>query len=336
MPPKVTVCMPVYNAEAFVAEAISSILSQTYSDFELLIIDDGSTDGSAAIVKAFSDRRIRVIRSNSNLGIVAALNRGIGEAKGKYIARMDADDICMPDRLERQVYFMDTNPSVGICGTWLESFGSKPKAVWSPPCDDDEIKCSLLFESVLYHPTIMFRKSLFDDLAICYSADFPHAEDYELWGRLVDTCSFANIGKVLLKYRLHDQNIGFCEAATQQASADKVRMRLLNKLGIEPVDDELALHSALSMWRVSADLQTLQNAHDWLSKLVLANVASGLFPQKAFERIIARRWYQTCLLSTTLGFDAYRFCFQSRLCNTLQIPLHHRFIFLIRALLRKV
>lgn len=337
IPPRVTVLMSVFNAAPFLAEAISSILHQTFTDFEFLIIDDGSSDNSVEIINGFEDSRIKLICNGTNQGLVVSLNKGLEIASGlQYIARMDADDISLTDRLERQVAFMDANSDVGVCGTWLESFGSAPKAVWSPPCDDEDIKCSLLFESVLYHPTILFRKSLLEDHSVLYSSEFPHAEDYELWSRLAGTCSFSNLDTVLLQYRLHDDNIGYRESAAQQASADKVRVRLLNTLGINPSADEMALHSALSRWRVPADHHMLQDAHDWLLKLVRANAVRRIYPLHAFERVIARRWYQTCLLSTSLGFEAYRFCFQSCLCDTLSIALRHRFVFLIRALLRTV
>lgn len=334
--PAVTVLMPVFNAAPFLAEAVDSVLAQSYRDFELLIVDDGSTDASAKILSGFHDPRVRLVRNEANTGIVCSLNRGLKLAEGtRYIARMDADDISLPARLERQVAFMDAHPEVGVCGTWLESFGAGLRALWSPPCDDDAIRCSLLFESVLYHPTIVFRRSLLDRHAITYSAEFPHAEDYELWSRLSDICSCANIAEVLLHYRLHRDNIGFRESKMQGASADGVRLRLLASMGVKPDTAERATHAAVSSWRVPLEGAALGSAHDWLLKLVRANRVSRRYPQQTFERTVARRWFQICLMSTPLGLEAWRLYNTHELGVAWPLSLRHRAGFFVRALLRR-
>ena len=125
--PKVTVLMPVYNARFYLSKAISSIINQTFKDFEFLIFNDGSTDNSADIIYSYNDRRIRFFNSEQNFGYVYHLNYGIEIAKGEYIARMDADDISFPTRLEKQVAFMDKNPEVGVCGTWFKIYGTNRK-----------------------------------------------------------------------------------------------------------------------------------------------------------------------------------------------------------------
>ncbi len=127
MNPKVTVLMPVYNAEKYLKTAIESILKQTFSDFELLIINDGSTDGSEEIIRSFNDKRIRLFNNEQNLGIIKTLNKGLNLAKGEYIIRMDADDISLPDRLELQVKYMEENPGIGISGTQARIFGDTKK-----------------------------------------------------------------------------------------------------------------------------------------------------------------------------------------------------------------
>ena len=119
----VTVLMPVYNGEMYLREAIDSILHQTFTDFEFLIINDGSTDNSETIILSYDDSRIRYEKNDSNLKLIATLNKGIELAKGKYIVRMDADDISIPDRIEKQVAFLEKNPDVGICGSWFTAFG---------------------------------------------------------------------------------------------------------------------------------------------------------------------------------------------------------------------
>ena len=149
--PKVTVLMPIYNGERYLGEAIDSILGQTLRDFELLIIDDGSTDGSRGIIESYSDSRINLVRNDCNLGLVATLNRGLELSRGDYIARMDCDDIALPTRLEKQVQYMDHNPEVGLCGTCYQWFDEKSTKTVLLAEDDGSIRLTLAFENAFGH-----------------------------------------------------------------------------------------------------------------------------------------------------------------------------------------
>lgn len=325
--------MPVYNASAFLPAAIQGILHQSFTDFEFLIINDGSTDQSVAAIEKFSDSRIRLLHNVSNLGVVATLNRGLELARGEYVARMDADDICMPERLQRQVEFMDANLEVGVCGSWLEAFDGTATTLWSPPTEDEEIKASLLFESVIYHPTVMMRMNVLSASATRYDETYPHAEDYELWSRISGSCRFANIGAVLLQYRLHDQSVGRRKADMQSESAGRVRRRFLCGLGIEPSEAEFEVHDAISTWRIEEDLHFLERAHCWLLKVHQSNEKHGLVARQALNKALSRRWYEICFLSTALGMDSYRFYFQSPLSAFLTVSFRHKMYFWLRALL---
>jgi glycosyltransferase involved in cell wall biosynthesis len=160
--PLVSVILPVYNAETYIAEAIESILTQSYKNLELILINDGSTDRSLDIMQSYADIRIQII-SRENRGLVASLNEGIMKAKGKYIARMDADDISLPKRFEEQVAFLEMHPEVGLCGTAVMMFGNKIKGkIWRLPQSDNRIKSELLFSSALAHPTLMMRGELIE------------------------------------------------------------------------------------------------------------------------------------------------------------------------------
>lgn len=333
--PRVTVLMPVYNAAGFLPAAIGSILKQSYSDFEFLIVDDGCTDDSLAVIAAFDDPRIRLVRNGSNQGLVASLNRGLELARGEYIARMDADDISLPDRLLRQVAFMDQNPEVAFCGSWLEAFDGSSKTVWSPPVTDQQIKSWLFFESVLYHPTVIMRRRALAEEELHYDPEFPHAEDYELWGRMSTKVRFANIGEVLLQYRLHDQSVGRRENETQRVSAGRVRLRLLSGLGLEPTADQLQLHDAISSWRIDADDEFLERVHGWLVELLRVNRERSFVSQEELGKVLAARWYQICFIAAPEGMDAYRRFFRSSLAGYLDVSLRDRLIFALRALLRR-
>lgn len=200
--------MPVYNAERFLKEAIKSILEQTFADFECIIVNDGSTDGSEEIVKEFSDVRIKLI-SQPNQGIVGALNAGLKVAQGTYIARMDADDISEPNRFEEQVQFLKTHPHVALCGTWARTINENGKETGIydyPPATHTTIRMAMLRFNPFIHPSVMFtRKAV--ETAGPYDKRYKHTEDYELWTRMVAKFKTANIPEYLLRYRITSGSI---------------------------------------------------------------------------------------------------------------------------------
>ena len=158
--PLVTVLMPVYNAAPYLREAIDSILNQTYSDFEFLIINDGSTDETESIINSYNDPRIVYLKNETNIKLISTLNKGIELAKGKYIVRMDGDDISLPTRIELQVQFMENNESVGLGGTFIRSFGGAIEGKVGYSTTHEEIKFKLLFDTHFPHPTAIIRKQI--------------------------------------------------------------------------------------------------------------------------------------------------------------------------------
>lgn len=201
--PILSVILPVYNGQDYLAEAIDSVLSQSFADFELIIINDGSTDCSAAIIDKLDDPRIRFFQQ-TNKGLPATLNRAISLARGEYIARQDQDDVSFRHRFERQLAFLDVNPGVGIIGTSAEIWvgNSLSNRLLRHPTDDALLKFGLLFDNNFVHSSVMIRRAVFDDLG-GYSEDFfrQPPEDYELWSRVMKKYKVANLAEVLLKYR---------------------------------------------------------------------------------------------------------------------------------------
>lgn len=303
--PKVTVLMPVHNGEAFLREAIASILTQTFRDFELLVIDDGSSDSSAGIVHSLDDPRIRLVHNELNLGLIATLNRGIDLARGEYIMRMDCDDISLPERLQRQVEFMERNPEVGVCGVWYREFGEKTHRTTRCAPDHDSIKCGTLFNPVVGHPTVILRKSVLLEHGLRYDPAFRHAEDYQLWARALKCCRFANIPEVLLHYRVHPGQVTSRFAEEQIQSAGKVRRSLLLEMGIDPDDDEFEIHQMLSALTRPIRFRfqdrpvgyQLERIDRWLCRLKRANDASMVYPEPAFSRMLVERWAGVCVLN---------------------------------------
>ncbi|MDC0255706.1 glycosyltransferase [Bacteriovoracales bacterium] len=217
--PLLTVLLPVYNAEKYIKESISSILAQTFEDFELIIIDDGSTDKSKEAISSFKDKRIRFFKNNTNLKLINTLNKGIKLARGKYLARIDADDICFPKRFQKQISFLENNKNVAILGTDIEFIDKSGnyfgKGVVHPQ-SHNEIKWGLQRRCCIYHPTTMVNLEKVKN-EFFYSEQFVHAEDYELWLRIAKNYRLANLPEVLLKYRVHSSSITqkFSTQATQ-------------------------------------------------------------------------------------------------------------------------
>ena len=205
----ISVILPVYNGEKYLKEAIESILNQTYKDFEFIIINDGSTDKSLDIIEKYKkeDERIIVI-SRENKGLIATLNEGIEKAKGKYIARMDQDDISLSNRFEEQLKIMENDKEIVVCGSWINVFGENRKEKISKYFQyDKEIKANLIMSCCFAHPSVMMRRDAFLDNNIWYDENFKNAEDYHLWTQLARVGKFYNIPKVLLNYRFLETSI---------------------------------------------------------------------------------------------------------------------------------
>jgi glycosyltransferase involved in cell wall biosynthesis len=201
--PTISIVMPVYNAERYLIEAIDSILVQDYSDFEFIIINDGSTDQSKQIIHSFNDSRIVYLENDKNLGIVQTLNKGLHAAKGKFIARMDADDISLPHRFKQQINYLSEHPEIGVVGTAYQPIDELANPVRAPiymPEYPMSAKWFMLIGSPLAHPSIMFYSELARKIG-GYSDQFPHAEDYEYWLRMFKITKICSIHDIGLLYR---------------------------------------------------------------------------------------------------------------------------------------
>lgn len=211
--PLVTVLMPVYNAEKFLSASIDSILEQSFKDFELLIINDGSKDKTEKIIKSFSDTRIRYVLNDQNMGMADTLNLGIQLAKGKYIARMDADDISLPERLKKQVTFMESHPDHGMVGTLYANMTDAGKIyeIAAMVQDNEEINPGLVTLCTFCHGSVMFRKSVLIQNNLEYRKEFDPFDDYELWTRIRTVTKLANIPEVLYLYRINPVGMTFSD-----------------------------------------------------------------------------------------------------------------------------
>lgn len=255
--PVISVALPVYNGERYLAEAIDSILGQTFVNFELIIIDDGSTDSSLDILKKYEkrDARIRLI-SRENRNLVATLNEIIDLAKGVWIARMDQDDIALPHRFERQLEWLNQNGG-DLCGSWVKLFGTSDGSILKHPQTNDAINMALLFGCSFAHPSVIMKADLVRKLR--YDKVWEKCEDYDLWERASQSgWKMTNVPEVLLLYRQHEGQISTVTSVKQQELTQKIRRRhwefVLNsmKLKMDLVDEVLKLREILPS-RVNMD-----------------------------------------------------------------------------------
>lgn len=224
--PLVSIVMSAFNEEKYIAESINSILNQTYSNIEVIIIDDASTDKTVEKIGQIRDDRIKLYVNDKNRKLAHNLNLAIEKAKGKYIARMDADDIALPNRIEEQVKFMEQNSEVDVLGAFAVCFGDS-SAKMEYPVSHDAIKVSLLFENALCHPLVMFRKESIDER---YNESYVASQDYELWSRLIWKKNFYNMNSVLLKYRVHKNQTKNVVGRKQKEGAIAARHEMLKHL----------------------------------------------------------------------------------------------------------
>ena len=204
MSPLVSILMPVFKTAPYLREAMDSMLSQTFADFELIVLDDCSPDNAEEILKAYDDPRIVRYKGEKNAGLSNVLNVGIGKARGKYIARMDSDDISMPQRLQVQVDYLETHPEFDLVSVGMRLFGAK-EGTWIRELNPDKVKIEALFHSPVLHASSVWRKDAFEKQGLRFRQEMVPAEDYDLWVRaMLRGLKLVNLPEVLYEYRIHD------------------------------------------------------------------------------------------------------------------------------------
>lgn len=205
--PKVSVIMSVYNGEKYLREAIDSILNQTFTDFEFIIINDGSKDKTKEISESYNDPRIRLFHQD-NIGLTKSLNKALSFAKSEYIARQDADDISLPERLEKEVDILENNKDIGMVGTYAVFINESSRAfnIWKMPIQDNQIRKRLMIGNSFCHGSVMFRKQCINNIGT-YRENYKYTQDYDFWLRIADHYKLYNIGEELYKFRRHSKAI---------------------------------------------------------------------------------------------------------------------------------
>lgn len=286
--PRVSVVMPAYNAEKYIGEAIDSILNQTFTDFEFIIINDGSTDRTKEIILEYDDPRIVLLENEKNSGIVVTLNKGLDAAKGEYIARMDSDDIAVRERLQIQVKYMDKHSEIGVLGTGIRIFGDyiEPydRAFTTNP---DQLKAELIFNSCVAHPTVMIRKVVLVSEHFRYDKHYSGAEDYALWWGLSQKAKIATVPDILHHYRIHRNQITQDKSEKYQKMMYELMECRLHDMQIEASEDE---EQALFMYCMGKfqeySASNFSAFLDALSKILNVNKKTHMFQEKSLHRIV--------------------------------------------------
>jgi hypothetical protein len=327
--PKVTVLMSAYNAERYVAEAVDSVLAQTFPDFEFLIFEDASTDRTREIFRSYSDPRIRVVENEANLGLTRNLQRGMLMACGEYVARMDADDVCMPQRLARQLEYLGAHPEIAVLGSAVTFFGEgREPFVGHQPVGHDAIKCALLYGFTMLHPTVMIRKKDFDRYGLNYDPAFPVSQDHDLWERAIRKVRFANVSETLLHLRMHAEKIGTVRNDQQRRYSDLIRSRQLAELGVSATPAEVRVlgeHGSPQATWTLADCQALEQL---LLRIFESNKKSGVFDQGMLVGMGVAHFRGTCRHLLLNGNGAGRYYWRSRI-RRLDVPTMRELVGLI-------
>jgi glycosyltransferase involved in cell wall biosynthesis len=318
--PKVSIIMPVYNAEKFIKTAIESILNQTFQDFELIMIDDHSTDYTIELIRQVNSEKLIIIQTPQNSGAAISRNLGIKSAKGEYIAFMDADDWSHPQRLEKQITFLDNNPPMGMVGTWADIVDEQGNVldsfVWEIP--QNQLRSRLLFHNCFVTSSVMVRREY---ALLLFDNAYPPAEDYELWRRIAKQTEVAIIREKLVKYLSHGQGISKRKEELMQENRLKILHLYLSDLGIMPTSEEVLLHQQIAHFAFSPSKDFLKNANDWLLKIRKANEIKQHFSTQGMKETLADYWFKICSAHLHLGVFTFSHLLQSPLSINILLPL---------------
>lgn len=294
---KVTVLMPTYNVAPWVEEAIRSVLRQTYRDFELLVVDDASTDNTLDVVRTIDDPRIRIASFPDNVGLSKNLNRGLDLIDTEYFARMDGDDIALPHWLQSEIDYLDAHPEVGVCGGGGQRFGTSQSLIRFPEQHDD-IAANMLFECTIIVPTV--RMSVVRQHGLRYRKDAFPAEDYRFWADCLRVTRLHNIPDTLFRYRMHASQICSSRRQEQESKVAEVRLYMLDWLSPDFTNDEKLYHTRDFTAPQIASRQDLYKRKSHSRRLVEQSRSLGHLPQKVLRQSLDRRLTIT-LYNTIVG-----------------------------------
>ncbi|MDL2303032.1 glycosyltransferase [Dysgonomonas sp. OttesenSCG-928-D17] len=298
--PLVSVLIPCYNVEKYVEESVNSILSQTYTNMEIIAINDCSTDSTGDLLRklAQKDSRITVVDNEVNLKLIKTLNKGVALCNGEYIARMDADDISLPTRIEKEVAFLEANRDHDIVSTLFYAFNSEnpaKKTLHHSPLTDSELRAYLLFKSGICHPAVMIRKRVFTELGLKFEPEYLHVEDYALWSEAVYKTKVANVGEPLLLYRVHQNQVSSLHEDLQTDNKKKVFKIHCSHLGLPSNSDFIDVYASVAECvPLHSSLKYLDKCEEFMLNLLTVNKQKPFCDNAYLDRMLSVNWLRLC------------------------------------------
>lgn len=333
---RVSVLMPVYNGEKYLRGAIDSILRQTYSNYEFIIINDGSTDGSASLIKSYKDLRIRFIDNGINIGLPSTLNKGIELAIGEYIVRMDQDDVSLPERISKQVGFMDDYKEIGVCGTWIKFIGISYRPwssrVYQYSTKPRDIMARSLFYTSFAHPSVIMRRALLDKFRLRYDSQHLYAEDYGFWQKCILYFPTANIPEPLLLYRVNPASMTNLGKEIGRQTVLRINRLNIQNFDIGFTPEELFI---CRDYPIDFKPEFLAKFHSWLEKLQEANFVKQIYPEPEFSQALAEEWFFACFRSSCLGIEVWRLFWRLPFGRALKLDMKQITRFFLKCTVKK-
>lgn len=298
--PLVSVLIPCYNVESYVEEAINSILNQTYTNLEIIVINDCSTDNTGVILQqlAQKDSRITVFNNPENLKLIKTLNKGIELCHGDYIARMDADDIALPTRIEKEVNFLEKHKDHDIVSTQFFAFRSESpdkRDLNHSPLHDSELRAYMLFKSGICHPAVLIRNKVFSELGLKYEQKYLHVEDYALWSEAIYKTKIANLSEPLLLYRVHKHQVSSLNEELQAENKKEVFKIHCKHLGLPTDDENIDIYTSVAESVPSqSSIKYLDKCEEFMLSLIDLNEEKTFCDNKYLKRMLSLHWLRLC------------------------------------------
>jgi len=300
----VSIITSVYNCQKYIGEMIESVINQTMQEWEMILIDDASTDSTWEEIQKYRDDRIITLRNPQNQGLTKNLNQALSVCRGKYVVRIDGDDIACRDRLEKQVRFMEENPEVVLSGGWMQAFGDAHDTYRSSK-DDEVLKVNLLFNAVMYHPTFIIRRDSLLEYNIFYDESLKYAQDYNLEWRLSKYGKLANITDIVTKYRVHGEQVSTDKWEAQRACADATRRNLLEELDVRITEKELSFWSEFCLLRYHTLIENEEKTIRKIQQAIIEkNVEKKIYPHDLLVQVLNARtaeYFARCEEAKTEG-----------------------------------
>jgi glycosyltransferase involved in cell wall biosynthesis len=318
--PTLSVVMPLYNAAPYVGEAIQSILNQSFTDFELIIIDDGSTDNSLEVAQSFVDPRIRILKNDANRGIVYTRNRGLREMKGRYFAPFDADDIAHPDKFKIQLEFIEKHPEFALLGTWahhIDPRGKRLSSRYKLSGSPESIPVKMLFRAYFIQSAVVFRKEVLPPEG--YSEGFEIGEDYKLYFDVSQKCKTWNIPKYLIDYRIHPESITQSRLELYEACERRLYEYIYKKLQISIDDQNFNSLQQIKSNRKIKSSEELKYIFNFLFLIRIQNKRLTLYPLGALMGELSNRWLKSCAIAEITFIKKWAFFVYLPLMKLLRI-----------------